>query len=61
MGGPKPRGANVAREVMREARDATRVLTLSRMDATAVGESAASARLAVGVEMLYGALVLVRT
>jgi len=42
------------------ARLCTSVDTFARIEATAPGESAARARWAVGVEMLYGAFVLVR-
>lgn len=58
---PRPRGANDCKDWRRTLRDATSLLTFSDIRKRDAGERAESASEEVGVEMLYGALVFVKT
>lgn len=58
---PRPRGASDCKEWRRSLRDATSLLTFSDIREREAEERAVSASDEVGVEILYGALVFVRT
>lgn len=60
MAVPSPNDDSESREFFRERRDVVSVATFNCMASTAGGARAARARWAVGADILYGALVLVR-